>query len=270
MKPLANMEGATAPVLNALEIDSYIVEDNETLFKNLEYSLSLNLPTIFLAPPHEGTWVICAGGPTLKHELKQIKKHKKKGHDIISVNGSHDFLIKNGIIPDYMIMVDPKASNQKFVKTPHPDVNYLIGGFCDPSIFDSLKGMNLRVWFPIQGINEENKYQVPMWVGGGSTVGLRSISLGIVLGYRKVHLYGFSGCLEGEKHHAYDQPENDGKEVIDVWFQGKEYACNIWMAKQADDYIEFLRLNGHHADITVHSEGLIKNINDYFYKHIGE
>lgn len=268
MKPLAKTEGGSPPSFSLLETNSYIVVDNETLFKNIQSSLERGLPSLVgKVSPHFKKALIVAGGPSLKTELRDIRKHKDRGGVIFSVNGTHDYLIKHKIVPDYMVMVDPKESNKRFVQNPNKRVEYLIGSCCDPAVFDNLQGQNVKLWHPILKINEENQFtNVPMWIGGGTTVGLRAISVGYVLGFRDFLLFGFDGCLKGEDHHAYKQPENDEKKIIDVWFKGKEYFCHIWMATQAQDFIDFLKINGSLMKIKIHTPGLIKAIS----QHIGE
>ena len=267
MKPLANEigEGNTSPHL--YDGKSYLVEDEDTIRRNLDYSLSLGLPTIFHGPANKEKWIICAGGPSLSNEIEKIRRRKHKGQKIVALNGVHDYLIERGIVPDYMIMVDPKASNVKFVSNPNKHTEYLISGSCDPSAFDALQGFNLRIWFSEEDIFDP---RIPMWIGGGSTVGLRAISIGIVLGFRNIHLYGFDGCLKDDQHHAYSQPENDNKQAIEMIFNDQRFMCHVWMANQARDFINFMNENWPLASIKVHTPGLIKAISDYFNKHIGE
>lgn len=251
--------------LRRVEIESHIVESDETLLDHYRGAIARKLPTIHVKPEHTGVWVVAAGGPSLKNELRALKKHKKRGHKIVSVNGSHDYLIQNGIKPDYMIMVDPKQSNKHFVETPKKGVTYLIGASCHPDVFDALEGYDLKVWYPVNGAGEDDLIaSSPVQIGGGPTVGLRAVNIGYVLGYREIHLYGMDGCLKDSKHHAYPQPENDEKIVMDIIFLGEVYYCHTWMAKQAEFFIEFMKQNKYDMKIKVHSPGLLKHIESHF------
>ena len=267
MKPLAkNENGEVDAPFRSLTIVSNIVESDETLLANYKSAIARKLPTIHIKNAHLGKWVICGGGPSLKTELKSIKKQKKRGDIIVSVNGTHDYLLSKGIKPDVFIMLDPKESNINFVKNPQKGITYYIAACCHPSIFDALEGYDLKIWYPIQKIGEDALIEAsPVQVGGGSTVGLRAISLGYVIGYRDFHLYGFDGCMKNNDHHAYLQQENNDKKIIDIVFQNTVYWCQMWMAGQAQDYIKFLTLNGDLMKIKTHSPGLIKHIGDYYY-----
>jgi len=250
--------------LRPVEITSYIVEDDETLLRNYRDSIARNLPTIHIRPAHAGKWIIAGGGPSLRDEIRALKKHKKRGDVIIAVNGTHDYLIEHGIIPDYMIVVDPKQSNKRFLEKSRDDVTYLIGACCHPETFDIVSGRDVKIWYPINHCGEtELIANMPVQIGGGTTVGLRAINIGYVLGYRDIQLYGMDGCLKEDKHHAYQQKENDGKQIMDIHLLGKVYYCHVWMAQQADNFIQFMKLYKHDMKIKVHTPGILKHIADH-------
>jgi hypothetical protein len=120
------------------------------------------------------------------------------------------------------------------------------------------------VWYPTNAVGEEELIaNCPVQIGGGPTIGLRSINVGYVLGFREFHLYGMDGCLKGDAHHAYIQPENDEKQVMDIIFLGKTYYGHTWMASQADFFLDFMKMHSKEMNIKVHSPGLLKHIADY-------
>lgn len=211
------------------------------------------MPDMPAYPVHSGIWNVCAGGPSLRKEIKKIKKAKG---EIVSVNGTHDYLLSKGIVPDVFIVTDPQEHCVRFVKAPRKAITYLVAAHCHPKVFDALQGYTVLVWYPL-----DYELPVPVSIGGGTTVGLRAINIGYTLGYRNIHLWGFDGCIK-ESHHAYPQPENDNDESKTVVYNGKSYQMTDWMCAQADNFEEMMRK--HYLNITVHSKGVIKAIS-----HIG-
>jgi hypothetical protein len=94
---------------------------------------------------------------------------------------------------------------------------------------------------------------------GGATVALRAVHLLRMLGFHKFEMYGFDSCIIGE-HHAYEQPENDGEEVLDVMVSGKEFLCTAAHYHQAKEFVDMISKTGEHYDLAVHGDGLISHI----------
>ena len=228
--------------------------DEVTRLKNIQSCMERGLPEMKAFPLHGGRWNICAGGPSLRKEVKRIKKAKGV---IVSLNGTHDYLLSKKVNPDVFVLTDPQEHCERFVKHPRKEITYLIAAHCDPKVFDNLEGYDCKVWYPLD-------YELPVKVaiGGGTTVGLRAINIGYTLGYRDIHLWGFDGCVK-ESHHAYPQPENDNEPTKVVRYHGKNYIMTEWQCAQAHNFEEMLRK---HLDfnITVHSNGVIKHIGDIY------
>jgi len=224
--------------------------DEKKRLENIEASID-RFPWMD-AESNGGRWNICAGGPSLQKEVSKIRKAEGV---IVSVNGTHDYLLSKNIVPDYFVMADPRAHNAAFVRNPRKGVVYLIAAHCDPSVFDALEGYTVRLWFPLD-------YELPIpSIGGGSTVGLRAINIGYTLGYTNIHLWGFDGCVKNH-HHAYPQPENDDEPTKEITFEGKSFIMTDWMVNQAADFSELLMRNPE-LNITVHSPGVLRHIKQH-------
>ena len=204
--------------------------------------------------PHGGRWNICAGGPSLRKEVKRIKKARGP---VVSMNGTHDYLLSKGVKVDVFVMTDPREHNERFVRKPQKDLTYLVAAHCHPKVFDRLEGYDCQLWYPL-----DYELPVPVSIGGGTTVGMRSINIGYTLGYRNIHLWGFDGCKK-ESGHAYPQKENDTDEYKEVIYRGKAFQMTDWMCAQADNFDEMMRK---HLDfnLTVHSTGIIKHIRGHY------
>ena len=224
--------------------------DEKTRLENIQSCLERGFPDMQGQAPHWGRWNICGGGPSLRKEYSKLKKGV-----IVSVNGSHDYLLSKKVKPDVFVMVDPREHNERFVRRPQRGIKYLIAAHCDPEVFDRLEGYDVEIWYPIE-------YGLPLpSIGGGSTVGMRAISIGYILGFRNIHLYGFDGCMK-ESHHAYPQKENDDEPVKKITYQGKDFYMTEWQCAQAHNFEEMVK----HLDfnLTVHSSGVIKHIRNYY------
>lgn len=225
----------------------------EQIIKNVRHALMLGLPTINQEEANEKFAVLIGGGPSLKDNLDKIKFHQDQGHIIFATNRTFKYLKENGIQPNFHVMLDARPGNADFID----DGVGLYASQCDHEVF--AKAVNPVMWHTM-----ECSSIVPdegIFIGFGSTVGLKSIALAHVLGYRKIHLYGYDSCYSQESHHAYEQQFNDGERIIDVQVGDRIFKCAPWMATQADEFTifvpELLKIG---CEITVNGTGLIPYI----------
>jgi hypothetical protein len=182
--------------------------DNEDYIAQVRQNCRLDLPNVKQAMPHKGIMIMVCGGPTSKLYLEDIrKKSEDSKYKIFCSNGTHDWLISNGIIPDYHFIIDPKKSMLDYVKNPHKDVEYLIGSCCCPEVFEKLKGFNLKrlmVFSGSQSLDGMTDMQIIQTMygkheyaplEGGTMAGLRAIPLGNIFGYETIEFYGFDSCF---------------------------------------------------------------------------
>jgi hypothetical protein len=234
----------------------------EKLSSNCKFAVSRNLPEILHpAPAHNKHLVIAAGGPSLKFTTNEFPADAH----IIAVNNSYKFLLERDIVPDYMAMFDARELNSKFVDIIDKHTHFLIASQCHPKVFVKLKKARAKVtlWHSNSGPS------TPKWlnndrtiVSGGSTIGMRCLNLGVLMGYRTFHLFGFDSCwIDNKVHHAYDQPENDTDDSYIVAIgEGelkKEFRVATWMARQYEDFKEWINFHGRNYSIIVYGEGLI-------------
>lgn len=247
--------------------------DIEPRARNIEANLKLGLPEAVNIASHRSQMVIVGGGPSLKNQLTRIRHRKAKKAEVWATNGTHDYLISKGIIPDYMAMLDSREESSVFVQKPHKGVTYFIASQCHPSAFEALKGHKVFIWHNHEpelqdAILNNSKSNEVLMVRGGSTIGLRLMCLGAALGYRSIHHYGMDSSYEDTAHHSYPQYLNDNEEIKRIEFGGKYFICSEWMLTQAEDYqnqIEALEKAG--VRVFAHGTGLIPFIHQM---HIGE
>lgn len=221
---------------------SVLNNDIQTIRRNVAINKARDIPSCKEAPAHDRVLVIAAGGPSLADNVGLIALEQAYGAEVWALNGAHDFLIDHGIKPTAMVMLDSRRECvDAFLAHPHPGVEYLISTQCDPDAFDCL---HEQEWFW-----GEEPYSVKKWtgwywgveddlvIGGGATVGLKSIMLAAAMGYRHFKLFGYDSSYRDGVDHAYPQPLNASDLRVDVVLYGRKFTCARWMAKQV---VEFL------------------------------
>src|SRR5690606_7072628 len=105
----------------------------------------------------------------------------------------HDWLIERGLIPEFHVLLDARPENVRFVKKPHKKVTYLISAQCHPSIFEALEGHSVIMWASCLETEEQEKvvgekfpHKPIAMVAGGATVGLKTMNLAYLWGFRKM------------------------------------------------------------------------------------
>jgi len=246
------------------EIICGVNEDKEKIRDNIKKNIQLGLPQV---RPYETQWDkvvgLALGGPTLKETFPDLLEKRKNGMPVITVNGSHRYCMTNGLIPSAMIMLDSREFNNRFVYPLVEDCKYFISSQCHPSVFENLKDSKVWIWHCAGDDNFDLLKEVYgseyFPIMGGATIALRAVHMLRMLGFHKFELYGFDSCIM-EDHHAYEQPENDGEEVLDVMVSGKEFLCTAAHYHQAKEFVDMISKTGEHYDLAVHGDGLISHI----------
>jgi uncharacterized Rossmann fold enzyme len=243
-----------------LKITGKCVAEDETLFANMDAAIARGYPQVKEAQTAKtGAILLVASAPSVKGQLELIKKMKAAGSPIVAIKGAHDWLIDNGVIPDYALAIDPQEHRIAFYK-PQPNVHYMIASQCHPAMFDNLDGCQVTLWHPYVKRGQDRPKNC-MLIGGGTTSGLRAISLFYVLGYRQFELFGFDSCNDGKLLRVNGDGLKDGDNLIEVSIepQGETFYCNTAMALQAEHfqtYYDYLP----DATFNAHGRGLIQAI----------
>ena len=225
---------------------------------------------------NDGYFVIVGSGPSVTSFLDEIKAERTKGRPICAVKGTHDWLIDNGLEPDLFLTLEPRA---RPLKHTSKRTTYLIASRCPPELFDQLKDKEVIIWHaaaskPSDALvpdkdeltwdeldltDECQPWKGRFGVGGGTTSGLRAITIGFLLGFRKFILYGFDSCLDKDRHTKRFTGENIGEsKLIDVIVGGKRFWCNGSMAQQAMEFQEMYKMPN--ISIEAKGDGLIAAI----------
>ncbi len=246
--------------------------DPETVIKQMTENAKLDLEQV---KPHEAQEdmevMFLAGGPSLNDYEEEIIAQREAGMPLITANGTYKWAIDRGLKPSLQLVIDGRKHNKRFLEPVIEDCKYAIASQCHPDLLKDLPKDKTYLWqvslsddlLPtvkeLWGKMYEDWYPCP----GGSTVILRGLCLLRMLGFHKIHLYGFDSCLLPNKaHHAYEQKENDANSVVEMIVgKGTEYEkrfeCHPWMAYQAKEFQDMVPRLFQDLKLDIKGNGLI-------------
>lgn len=211
--------------------------------ENILASIARGLPEFIPSPfPHDGCMVVCGSGPSLPSFVDEIKSERAKRRPILAVKGAHDLLCENGILPDLFVSVEAKPRLEN-VKRKNPHTLYLLSARCSPELYAHLSDCKVMTFHTYS----EREEKLPELagkdlIGGGTTSGLRAVTVGYLLGFAKFVMYGFDSCLAGDLRKRYDSGAMKPGQIVDRWVRGQRFLCNGAMAMQADEAQEYMKL----------------------------
>lgn len=215
----------------------------EGIRANVQAALARNLPE--LSPGivgHDGTMVIVGSGPSMPSFVEDIRQERGRKRPIFAVKAAHDFLCEQGIEPDLFLCVDPRDRSSQLSKA-NDYTTYLISSRCDASMFDALHNRHVvlvHTWAEAEHCPE---YEGRVLVGGGTTSGLRAITVSYILGFRNIILYGFDSCLDKDKTtKRFTGEAVEPSKIIDVIVDGKRFWANGAMAQQASELQDYYKV----------------------------
>lgn len=251
-------------------IDTY--EEMPRAVRHMAESVKRDLKWFHPSPPHDHEALIVGGGPSLKTRIPLIKLRQRGGAHVLATNGAHRLLRSHGIVPEFVLFVDPSEAIALYVDEPdETDTSvYLVASICHPLVFDRLAGRKVAVWHPDipaerekqKALLDERPEIASALIGGGNTGALRSLNVLFLAGYRTFHLYGMdSSYPKGGSDHAYVKPDGPDPEPVFFNWNGKEYCCTPWMVRQAAEFkFQYEQLTACGCKVVVHGEGLIPDV----------
>lgn len=227
--------------LSALAVNT----DDFTLRRQRQINQKAGWQSLFPAKFIVNRVALIGGGPSINDYVDVIQELRADGVFVCTMNGSHDWCLQNQIFPDGFVMVDARVQNRRFTARPLPGVKYMMADHCH--------------WQALASLPRESTY---LWsreaIKGGSTVMLCAPALLRQLGASEFHFFGFDSCLTADnRHHGYEQPENNADEVLTILVDDVEFRTTRWMVQQAE---EFLELASDWGAIKVYGDGMIATL----------
>lgn len=245
-----------------LELKHICNTNDSQIASNVKSALKSSFPWLQMLPEHDGHAVIVGGGPSLKNDIEEIHERQKHGQVIFSTNNTYALLLKMGIIPEIHVMLDAREENIGFIPVKDA-LCYYASQVAPVCVEKASEGNKIVLWHPmIDGILEMIGTDTgDALVGGGTTVGMKSLALAFILGYRNFHLYGFDSSYSDGENHAYPQSLNDNDKIIEVVMNENKYNVAPWMATQVEDFKETAKaLIEAGCIVTVHGSGLLPDV----------
>ncbi len=237
---------------------------HEDIYAHMRRNVKRHIPQAHPWPANQYRAMLLCGGPSLSDHLDEIKRKRRQGWKVITVNGTHDWALDHGIRPSLFLLVDARQFNVRFVKRPQKKCRYMIASQAHPDVFDALEGYDLHIWHAGENSPEEgrilNRHYAGRWasVPGGTSIGTRAIGMAWWLGIRTIDVYGFDCCYRKKQHHAYEQPENNyGTPEWTVKIGRRTFACDPWMVRQCDDMCQFGETLPDNLKLTFHGDGML-------------
>lgn len=274
---LASAPGAPFVVINS--VNAQTATPSDVTLENIKKHIKLDrlrlqhLDEFMKVKGKDKPIILIGGGSSInKPENLSLLKEMAAKYPTVACGSVHDWLIEHGIIPTYAAACDPDPVMANYFTKPHKDVKYLIATGCDDKVFEVLHDYNIIMWHCHSEENHEAIKEIePSYqaIGGGCTVGMRAISIVLMLGYSNLHFFGFDSCLDDEdnNHHAYefstDQEQLGQIYLIKIGIDGpgeSTYKCAGYQLVQADNFEKLYNWNHHLFTPTLYGRGLIKDM----------
>lgn len=269
-----------APFLPLQKVTTTAATGPDIQLEQIKYAMSLNLPRFHSLPDFiqakdkSQIAVLVGGGPSInKPEVfDELYKLYCDGATIFACGSSNDWLMENGIVPNYTTLCDPDEITALYLSKISSKTKYLVASACHKAVFDRLKRSQVYMWHCNGAIDHQTMMELDPDFGaidGGCTVGLRTVCIAIMLGYSNVHLFGFDSSLsDDDSHHAYEfkDPTKEFMGEILTLKLGliknnqpyeKSYRCLGYHLGQAEQFKDFYNAYGAYFTPTFHGDGLL-------------
>ena len=255
-----NLGGASAPPLFPVTIvNKFNPTQVDDCLENIRINVHRGFPQWHTEDPKKGKFAIVGGGPSLDGTLEDLKRLDVPGNRIVCLNDTLGHLLKNGITPWGMVFNEVDKWHPDAVLSPVKGVRYLVASMAHPSTYDMLEGFDVIQWHAYHGIGEGPiigaVYPDAQLVGGGHNAALRSINLGIGMGYSDFHLVGMDSSFEGRTHAFTDRPEPE----CEIVCNGRTFKSQPRLVKQVMDFQTIARTVGHLYSFRTYGDGLFQH-----------
>lgn len=259
-------------VLDGIELQGRVNTEDDVLLSHIRSSIRRGHRQIMPHAPNDKRVVLVGGGPSLESTFYELRQLIWEGAELVTLNGAYHWCIERNLQPKMQIIVDARDTNARFLEPEIPKCIYTLASQCHPAVWDAVEGRErVFIFHAAAGDDPATKqvlddYYGKQWygVGGGTTAATRALSLLRTLGYMRFDFFGIDSCWMENKHHAYEQAENrhDKRIPFKVEPTGRPdlariFLCAPWHVKQAEDFLQEVRINGDHFLINVHGDGLL-------------
>ncbi len=200
------------------------------------------------ANAHDRLAIVACYGPSLKHNMEPLSAMAVEGGDVISVSGSHDYLLQRGIVPKYHVECDPRPHKADNITSGIHGVQYLLGSVVSPVLVQKLSGFDVALWHLSSELNPDILRLEPdaTFVTACMNVGLTSLLFLHRLGYRKFAIYGMDCSFEGTEmwagDHAQKRDGNKDQTILTVMCGGREFQTSAIYIAYANAFFDHIKV----------------------------
>lgn len=175
--------------------------------ENVLSAIARGLPRLERAQKDDSkTLYVACYGPSLIETWQELVGKSP----IIAMSGATKWLAERGVIADYAIEMDPRVSQVAVSLPPVKGTTYLVASCVCPEYFDQLRdaGNNVILWHTVNtNWDDEIKFIAQhdpgqLVVHAGSTVGIASLHVGGLLGFKRFEIHGMDGSFKDGARHA--------------------------------------------------------------------
>jgi hypothetical protein len=206
---------------------------------------------------------LVGGGPSLKKTIEGLRDYRY----VMACGSVHDFLVANGIRPNWTVISDPDPVMAQYLRRPVARCNYLVASYCHEAIFKALSKHDVSIWHPNGGgvDFEALGFVGAPQIGGGCTVATRAVSIALCFGFQHIHLFGMDTCVPNrEDHHAYDyETENEQlgpSRLIQLEPEGPRFLVPDYLLAQLYDFKFLIETYPGQLELRVAGGGLIDEL----------
>jgi hypothetical protein len=176
-------------VINTLYNTRFIRESS--LLRDLKKDIQTDLPVI-----------IVAAGPSLKRNMEDLKRAKGKAY-IIVVDRILDYVLDEGLEPDFIVTVDPIKPVEYFTKRDDVKIPLLCELLANWEVLDRHKGKKIIYsCTPYMAKMYQHLDRKPPLLDTGASVATTAFSICVQLGFKRIVLVGQDLAYDGEITHA--------------------------------------------------------------------
>jgi hypothetical protein len=147
--------------------------------------------------------IVVSGGASLDKNIEDIKKYKDKAKECFIITGSRtvDALIKNGIMPDMIVSVDPVYANYEMMKD-HLDLKVPLAfyEYSNRYLLKDYQGEKIFISLLFSHTIKRMEHLKAVYCGG--SVSHACIDIAVMLGCSPILLTGQDLAYTNQKHHA--------------------------------------------------------------------
>lgn len=244
----------------------------------LKYAAKQRIPHLPQLDTHNGVAAIVGAAPTIEDYKEKIKKIKDNELNIVmSLNGTHDWLINRGIVPNIHVMfeIDAKCVADLCGGPAHKDVYYYVCSHCCENLHKELENHHRVLWHCFDEPPEyqaliKNLFPNEFMIGGGHVTFFRCMNVAIILGYRNFELFGCDGSYEGGRSHYEGYHSYAGETDMEVLAGGdglplKRFKTNPSLSFMVHEFLRFCEANQSGLKIKVHGNGLMRYLHQGVY-----